>query len=272
MKKKTQLKDVLITIAVSIASVLIYTSLGRKIRPLFTNDFAAYFASQTVLALLALLCVFFLKQMDLFKTDREAFKTGWMSAGFYGVLFILETVIAFLTAGGITVTIPELILFILQGFLIGFGEEVLFRGLIQRTIHSYIGEKTHRQVLLAVMISGVIFGMTHILNSLITGIDFAAISVQMAVTSFMGMYLGAIYYRTGKNIWYVIILHGLYDMLSMIVAGRLSGVTINEILSSSGNAGGIQMVIWIALYFGMTLLVLRPKKIEPLLDREHPAE
>ncbi|MBR3202200.1 MAG: hypothetical protein IKF60_01295, partial [Solobacterium sp.] len=74
--------------------------------------------------------------------------------------------------------------------------------------------------------------------------------------------------RTGKNLWFNILLHGLYDLAGMIVYGRFSGVPLSAMVSPSVSPQSFarQTLIYMALYLLPTLFILRPKKIQPLLS------
>ena len=268
MNHKTTKKDVLITVAAAAVCLFLYLVLGRFIKNLFQNDFAGYFAGQLFLAVLAMCAAVFLKKTALFKSEGKYLGKGWLSAGFLFVLFLLWFFLGLPEIAKATITSTELILFLGQMFLVGFGEEVLFRGLIQRTLHRYFGETSLKQVLTAIFFSGVIFGGVHLFNGVGAKIPWAAAAIQAAVNIFSGMYFGAIYYRTGKNIWYMIFLHALYDMLGFIAGGRLSGNTPVNIISAPSGEGWFVYLIWIAVYTLVTLFVLRPKKTAPLLKKE----
>lgn len=268
MNNKTAKKDVLITVVTAVICLLLYLVIGRFIKNLFQNDFAGYFAGQLFLALLALGAAFFLKKTDLFTSEGRYLRRGWLSAGLLFVLLFLQLFLGLSEIIKATITRAELVLFLGQMFLIGFGEEVLFRGLIQRTLHRYFGETSFKDVLTAVFLAGAVFGGVHLFNGVGSGIPLTAAVIQAVVNIFSGMYFGAIYYRTGKNIWYLIFLHATYDMLGFIAGGRLSGNTPVNIMSAPGREGWIGYLIWIAVYTLATLFVLRPKKIEPLLKKE----
>lgn len=268
MNHMTTKKDVLITIAAVSVCLLLYLVFGRFIKNLFQNDFAGYFAGQLFLAVLALGAAVFLKKTDLFKSEGRYLSKGWLSAGLLFVLLLLQLLLGLPEIIKATITGTELILFLGQMFLVGFGEEVLFRGLIQRTLHRYFGETSVKQVLTAVFLSGAVFGGVHLLNGVGAKIPLASAVIQAVVNIFSGMYFGAIYYRTGKNIWYLIFLHAIYDMLGFIAGGRLSGNTPVNIMSAPSLEGWGGYLIWIAVYTLVTLFVLRPKKTAPLLKKE----
>ena len=268
MNKKTTKKDVLITVVTAAVCLFLYLVMGRRILKLFQNDFAGYFAGQLFLAVLALGAAVFLKKTDLFRSEGRYLGKGWLSAGLLFVLLLLQLFLGLAEIVSATITGTELILFLGQMFLVGFGEEVLFRGLIQRTLHQYFGETDLRQVLTAVFFSGVIFGGVHLFNGVGAGIPFSAAAIQSVVNIFSGMYFGAIYYRTGKNIWYLIFLHAIYGMLGFIAGGRLTGNTPVNIMSAPSLESWAGYLIWIVVYSFVTLFVLRPKRTASLLKKE----
>ena len=168
---------------------------------------------------------------------------------------------------------PAQWLFLLgQVALVGFCEELLFRGMIQRAFHRLFGEDSFSHVFLAVFCSGLIFGCAHLVN-LDRGNPPLAAVFQAGVNAFIGMYYCAVFFRTGKNIWYVAALHGLYDLVGMIANGRVNGASQSSVLNvGGGNLTGkavlFGILLWGLVYLLPTLFILRPKKIQPLLTKQ----
>jgi len=93
---------------------------------------------------------------------------------------------------------PEMFTFVLVvGVFIGFGEEFLFRGVLQSTISDRAGAVT------GVVLTGVLFGMMHSTSGLNGAMLFA--------TAF-GLLLGWIYHRT-SNLLLVALIHGVLNVL-----------------------------------------------------------
>jgi len=91
--------------------------------------------------------------------------------------------------------------------LAGFGEEVLFRGVIQRAIVGE-GENLNRTVL-AVGITSLLFGQLH------------AVTFSYGVfASLVGVYLGTVFLLT-ENLLVPIVAHGLYDFIALLYLTRL---------------------------------------------------
>ena len=156
--------DILYAIIGTLAALIIYHVAGKFIEHAIEDDFVNKFLSEMVFAAGALIMVFLLKQTALFKNDRKKIKSGWKSAGLliltmvvFGVLSIPNLLLSEETA-------LHWLLFLGMVILVGFAEEVLFRGLIQGALHRYFGENSAKEVLLAVICTGVLFGLAHLIN------------------------------------------------------------------------------------------------------------
>ena len=273
MKNIDKLKDLALAVASAFICVLIYHTVGNVITGAIADDFLSSFLAETVFAALAIGTVILLKQTDLFHSDPALLKSGWTSAGilFAASMFLGLFGLSRLLNSGVTISAFQWILMIGHVLLVGFCEEVMFRGLIQRALHRLFGEDSFGHVFLAVLCNGIIFGCMHLFN-MDRGNPMLATIHQVGITCFMGMLFGAIYYRTGKNIWYMMILHALYDLLGLIVNGRASGATLNNVLDTTGGSMSLLAVlIAIAVWGGVntlgTLFILRPKKLNPLLEK-----
>jgi uncharacterized protein len=85
----------------------------------------------------------------------------------------------------------------------GFGEELLFRGLIQGALTGRLGRGS------ALAIASLLFGLLHPITS-----------VYIVIAALMGAYLGAVWMATG-NLLVVIIAHALYDFLALMIVLRM---------------------------------------------------
>lgn len=78
------------------------------------------------------------------------------------------------------------------------------------------------------------------------------------------------YYRTGKCLWYVVIVHAFNDFCAFLQTGLLSGGSVGQSISSTALSveNLIQAIPVLALlYLLPALIVLRPKKVKPLLGK-----
>jgi membrane protease YdiL (CAAX protease family) len=90
----------------------------------------------------------------------------------------------------------------------GFGEELLFRGLVQAGLSSLVGGPLGPWLALAA--ASVLFGVCHWLNT-----TYAILAVLA------GAYFGVLFMLTG-NLWTPIIAHAAYDLLALIYLVRPS--------------------------------------------------
>lgn len=90
-----------------------------------------------------------------------------------------------------------------------FGEEMLFRGFLMTRLERLLG--AHRAAIAgAVVLQGLIFGVGHFY-----------LGVRGAATAaVVGIVYGAFYYRCGRNLWPIIVAHGLTDTISLLVLYR----------------------------------------------------
>lgn len=261
MDTKARIKNLSLTILIVVVCLTLYKLFGKQIFGLFENTYIGYCAAQSFFAALGIGAAVILNRKDIFRADWSKLKGNWACAS------LLFAMIAFYFALGLgklltsTATWWEMIIFVVYSILVGLCEEIIFRGLIQGAMHKFFGEKNKRSVVLAIILSGLFFGATHLANLTQPGTSFKAVIVQVVIVSAMGVYLGAIYYRTGKNLWYLAIIHGVYDMCGLIIDGTLNGVPI--VAAGGSPAGGalISILIWVLVYAVATLIILRPKKL-----------
>ena len=270
MPRREIWKDGLLAIAVTAISIELYHLAGLILDAAVSDSFLSNFLAQLVFAILVLSSVLLIRQTALFRCDASLLKKGWLSAGLLiaSILYFGLTDIPIILEA--TATPAQWLCLLGQAVLIGFCEEVLFRGLIQRAIHRRLGEDSFGSVFLAIVLSGMIFGCAHLLN-VDRGNGLLPAVFQAGVNAFAGMFYGAVYFRTGKNIWYMMALHGLYDLTLLISEGRASGQELNNILNYGGGALTGKVVLigilaWGAVYLLPTLFILRRKKLEPLLE------
>ena len=247
--------------------MFLYNLFGKTVFRKISDPYAGYFVSQAFFAAVVMPAVVILGRTSILRADHEYLRRGWTSAGFVIVLIIFIFMLGFENLVESAVTIPQFLFFVGHVLLIGFCEEVLFRGILQNALHTWFGEDSPEHVLKAVIISGLIFGFAHLSNALNPQISLLAATKQAVVTAFAGMYYGAIYFRTGKNIGFIILLHALYDAVGMISGGWLNGGGLTAILNSTQDVPAAGVLLWMGLYSLAILIVLRPKKVMSLLKQ-----
>ncbi len=171
---------------------------------------------------------------------------GWSGAGFAQcnwrglvwllpaylvlVLLFIEAVPAMLSGSLSSADRNVLAALAFTTFLIGFSEEVMFRGILLR------GALTRLSVAPAMLLSAVAFSFVHALNGL--GSQPGSDMLQhLAFTFLVGFFLAPVALRIG-NLWPLIIWHWLWDMavfssgiLGVIQPFALAGILTQVIIS-----------------------------------------
>lgn len=92
---------------------------------------------------------------------------------------------------------------------IGLFEEVLLRGTILNIMKAY-WKRFRYGTYAAVLGSSFLFGSVHMMNYINGHAYLRPTIAQVFYATFLGIFLGAVYVRS-KNLWVVILLHGLFD-------------------------------------------------------------
>lgn len=119
-----------------------------------------------------------------------------------------------------------------SSLVIGIFEEVVFRG-VMFNYFVFLFRKSNKSILLAGLLSSIIFGLLHIINALYGGAEWAYTLYQVAYASALGFLFAMVYVQT-KNIVAPILLHMLIDWSDLFfnIAGEpsMSGVSWSPII------------------------------------------
>lgn len=265
--RKKGLRDLAIAI-VLIAVSLVASRLARQALVASTDDlFLVDFLGEAAMSLPVFVATFVLGRTSLYRWDRNLLRSGWMTALFTIVYSALLLVIFPGMLDPSVATPAHIAMFVAHMALIGYCEEMLFRGYAQNAFHTLFGEESWLSVLLAVVCGGLLFGGVHLSNAFESDIVITAAIAQAISASFSGMYLGGIYYRTGRCLWYLAALHALNDAAILVANGMFLGNTTGDIINNASAPSVAQTLVPMALFGGLTLLILRPSKVKPLLRR-----
>ena len=111
---------------------------------------------------------------------------------------------------------------LLTSIMAGAGEEVAFR----EVGISYLARqwKDENKIILMAIIPAAAFALTHVTN--IVTLSLPDVLKQALLTFFLGVFLGAVYIRTG-NIWTIILGHSLHDIMAFSASEKLSMLGLN---------------------------------------------
>ncbi|HSG14740.1 MAG TPA: type II CAAX endopeptidase family protein [Anaerolineae bacterium] len=87
-----------------------------------------------------------------------------------------------------------------------FGEEMMWRAFLINSLAGFFPHSRTRWAL-ALVSSSLFFGLAHSSNGL----------AAVAETAIIGLFIGFVYLRTGRNLWVTIIAHGLLDTLAFVL-------------------------------------------------------
>lgn len=153
-------------------------------------------------------------------------------------------------------TTTECIFYIATMLLVGFVEEIIFRGFLFKAM-----EKDSLKP--AIIVSSLTFGIGHIVNLLSSGLENIISNLcQVAYAIAVGFLFVIIFYR-GKSLWPCIITHSLFNAFSLFLNTKtFSGTT--EIIVSIG------IVVFAVIYSLILLKTLPNKNEQPTAQAEQP--
>jgi len=133
----------------------------------------------------------------------------WLPALFIAGIFLLAIVAGLPSR-------QALVFITANTLLVGFSEELMFRGILLN------GARSRFNMVTAVLITSVMFGLVHAMNGLLTGDYLAAFSQALQATLF-GVWIAALRLRL-SSIWPVMLIHALWDLgISLMVSGTAAG-------------------------------------------------
>jgi len=144
---------------------------------------------------------------------------------FLGVILMSLTIFVIYVSGGYTIVsvhpiaylVPALTMALTSSIL----EEILFRGVLFRLIEEKLGSY------FALLISGLIFGLMHLLN------PNSSLTMALGLAIQAGLLLG-ILYMFSRNLWLPIAVHFAWNFsLGGIFGANVSGVTLDKTLITS---------------------------------------
>lgn len=252
------MKKLFYSIGCTALCLILYRVSGTFIKELFSNSYQQDFAKQLTFSLLAVLALIVLKRTDVLKLSLKGVREGASTISVLIVLYGIILLNFIINHDPITASVPEIILFVVQMLLVGFSEEILFRGIVQNAVMDFTGRDTVISLRKGLIISGSIFGLVHLTNMFVPGISAGAAFVQAVSVIPVGIMFGTVYFRSRNNIWLCTLIHAVIDLTAFLNAGVLSGITENSAI----NTWSVKNLISVVIPAAMVVCAMRKEKLE----------
>ncbi len=247
----------------SLGTAALYLAAGKLLGLLtLLNEQWGGLAAEIILAALAALGLLALGRRSVLTDRGRGLAEGMMAGGFMTVYLCLALMGALALWDREPMSSLDAVRFVLYMFAIGLAEELTFRGVIQNVLADALGRTTRRGVWRTVGLSGAVFGLAH-LGNVLSGVSLPGAVMQTLAAAAIGVYLGAVYVRCG-NIWPLVLLHGLNDLVGMIASNGLEENAAVEAISLYGP----EKFITVGIYIALAAFLLRRKKLDEILEKE----
>ncbi|MDO4842064.1 MAG: CPBP family intramembrane metalloprotease [Phoenicibacter congonensis] len=222
-----------------------------------------------MIILIAALILWASDRLDIFTRKGKGFVHGCKVAAFPLIAFTVA--IIFFVVGMVATDPSEAakygyeinvtfdfasVLIILSFCFVGLAEEITLRGITAQTLLEGFGT-SRAGIWKAAIISGVCFGAIHSINLAHASAGF--VIPQMVSAAGGGIFYAAIYFRSG-NIWPVVIVHSLNDIMAS-VSIWLGGGSMGTAMDAAGSTISIFPFVWMIVEVSLAIYLLRPKKI-----------
>ena len=249
--------------AFSLAAAALFLAAGKLLGLLTLLDEQwGGLAAELILAALAALGLLALGKRSVLTDRGRGLAEGMLAGGFMTVCLCLGLMGSLALWDREPMSSLAAVRFVLYMFAIGLAEELTFRGVIQNVLADAFGRTTRRGVRRTVCLSGAIFGLVH-LSNVLSGVSLPGAAMQALAAASVGVYLGAVYVRCG-NVWALVLLHGLNDLVGMIASNGVGQDAAVEAISSYGP----EKFITVGIYIALAAFLLRRKKLDGILEEE----
>lgn len=258
------MKKIFCSIGIVVINLAIFKVTGSFIRQNVIDSFVSNFLGEMILGFLALISIILLKKKSVLKFKFRGITEGLSVGAVFLIISGLGIISFVFNHEAITASSKDIIFFVIDMFLVGFSEEVLFRGIIQNEIQEYIGCDSVKSVRKTIIVSGITFGMIHMSN-VFSGVAIIPSLIQAVWAIPVGILFGVIYYRSSKNLWVCIFIHAINDLVAFLDKGILSGCS----QQGAVNSYSAVVLFSVILYVGIVAFVMRKEKIEAILNTEN---
>lgn len=184
--------------------------------PFPTDEPLMYFLCQ-IIGMSLLLLLSFKQIRSVFECGTKGFLQGLLLGWPFILAAIVTLIGSFLVTGDATFVNPkpqEIMLFMIMILFVGFIEEVLFRGIVLKSILNKYGNSKHG-IIISVIVSSFVFGLAHIVTLMIHPQLVMYTITQVIYCTLAGVLFSIIYLRC-QNIFALVMLHTIIDISSLL--------------------------------------------------------
>ncbi len=186
--------------------------------------------------------------------DRQPiYRSGWMWIAPVLVAIPITLRVLDIDWGGPALSVVLLVM--ASGLLVGYVEELLYRGVAVRMLRA----AGHRELGVAAL-SSLLFGLSHSIN-LFTGQAVTTVGGTMVYTVAFGVLMYLTMRATGFIIW-AMVLHGLTDPTGILDSGGIDKMPGSDGSSALADAVGLVTIVMVVIWIPL-LLCVRGKVGEP---------
>lgn len=263
ISKFAKRQTILFCIMISVLFMGVVLTLNVISKNIFTevSPYIIYMGTEIILTIVAVLLLSVSGQRRVLKRKGSGIGKGLLSGLYFLIVSFLSIISNLFLAvyeGKTLQPFYLIMVFVIFMVCIGLAEEFVFRGIVADLLLQKFGT-SKSGIWKAVTVSGILFGLAHLVN--ISECDIMGVLVQVVTASVMGMVLVAIYYRCG-NIWTVVILHILIDFAGDFQNGLFGGGTLTDSISEYSPLQLVGCIPYVIVLF----ILLRTKKIGNIAD------
>ena len=146
----------------------------------------------------------------------------------------------------------QIFFYVLFVLAIGFSEELICRGTVTELLLRRFG-RSEKGTIASILIGALIFGLFHFTN-ILNGQSLRETVLQVISTFLMGCFLNTIYARY-RNIYAVMFIHGMIDLMSLQEYGLTKGLSLADTYSSGSTTKLPVYLICSGAYVAAILIV-----------------
>lgn len=274
MKDKIMKLPKLVVVAIALVVAVLFLVVVNVVGGLFAGPFSniggySYTIQMIAEAVAAVVAIIFAAVCGYLGVLKEkgiglgkSFYVGGFFVGYVVYVIVAQCIVSLLNIDSKVEPFGAIVTFVVTMFLVGFTEELIFRGIIFNLLFDRFSN-TRGGILLAVALDGLIFGSVHFSN-LTTGVKFSSVLIQVITAGFLGGIFAIIYART-RNIWYVIIAHAAVDFGGLLGGGIFGNGDLVDALGSYS----AQNLIAVPVIMIPLVILCRKSKLDEIVAKRN---